>query len=54
MAEQARLIDIYIMGKHYQVPEGLTILTALEYSGYRTDPRLRLPCRLLRRLRHHL
>jgi len=36
MAEQARLIDIFIMGKHYQVPEGLTILTALEYSGYRT------------------
>jgi heterodisulfide reductase subunit C len=35
MAEQARLIDIYIMGKHYQVPEGLTILTALEYCGYR-------------------
>jgi uncharacterized 2Fe-2S/4Fe-4S cluster protein (DUF4445 family) len=35
MAEQARLIDIYIMGKHYRVPEGLTILTALEYSGYR-------------------
>ncbi len=35
MAEQARLLDIYIMGKHYQVPEGLTILTALEYSGYR-------------------
>jgi succinate dehydrogenase/fumarate reductase-like Fe-S protein len=22
------------MGKHYQVPEGLTILTALEYAGY--------------------
>ncbi|MHB8104308.1 MAG: 4Fe-4S dicluster domain-containing protein [Dehalococcoidales bacterium] len=35
MAEQPRLIDIYIMGKHYRVPEGLTILTALEYSGYR-------------------
>jgi heterodisulfide reductase subunit C len=35
MAEQARLIDIYIMGRHCQVPEGLTILTALEYSGYR-------------------
>jgi heterodisulfide reductase subunit C len=35
MAEQARLIDIYIVGKHYRVPEGLTILTALEYSGYR-------------------
>ncbi len=29
------MIDIYIMGKHYQVPEGLTILTALEYCGYR-------------------
>jgi succinate dehydrogenase/fumarate reductase-like Fe-S protein len=36
MAEQARLVDIYIMGKRYQVPEGLTILTALEYSGYRS------------------
>jgi heterodisulfide reductase subunit C len=30
-----RVIDIYIMGKHYQVPEGLTIMTALEYCGYR-------------------
>ena len=35
MAEKARLIDIYIMGRRYQVPEGLTILTALEYCGYR-------------------
>jgi len=35
MAEQARMIDIYIMGGHYQVPEGLTILTAMEYCGYR-------------------
>ncbi len=35
MAEQARMVDIYIMGKHYQVPEGLTIMTALEYCGYR-------------------
>jgi len=35
MAEAARMVDIYIMGKHYQVPEGLTILTALEYCGYR-------------------
>ena len=34
MTEQVRLIDIYIMGRHCQVPEGLTILTALEYSGY--------------------
>ena len=35
MAEAVRTVDIYIMGKHYQVPEGLTILTALEYCGYR-------------------
>jgi len=35
MAEQAPMVDIYVMGKHYQVPEGLTILTALEYCGYR-------------------
>ena len=35
MAEQARMVDIYITGKHYQVPEGLTILTALEHCGYR-------------------
>ncbi|MFC1955060.1 4Fe-4S dicluster domain-containing protein [Chloroflexota bacterium] len=35
MAETTRMTDIYIMGKRYQVPEGLTILTALEYCGYR-------------------
>ena len=35
MAEQVKMVDIYIMGKHYQVPEGLTILTAMEYCGYR-------------------
>ncbi len=35
MSEQVRMADIYVMGKHYQVPEGLTILTALEYCGYR-------------------
>ena len=29
------MTDIYIMGKHYQVPEGLTILAALEDAGYR-------------------
>ncbi|MAF85012.1 MAG: 4Fe-4S ferredoxin [Dehalococcoidales bacterium] len=33
--EQVKMINIYIMGKHYQVPEGLTILTAMEYCGYR-------------------
>ena len=35
MAEQTQMIDIYVMGKHYQVPAELTILTALEYCGYR-------------------
>lgn len=30
----ARMIDIYIMGKKYQVPETLTILKAIEFSGY--------------------
>jgi heterodisulfide reductase subunit C len=34
VAEKVRMIDIYIMGKHCQVPEGLTIMTALEYCGY--------------------
>lgn len=35
MAEMARMVDVYVMGRHYRVPEGLTILTALEYCGYR-------------------
>jgi heterodisulfide reductase subunit C len=35
MTDKTRMIDIYIMGRHYRVPEGLTILTALEYCGYR-------------------
>jgi len=35
MSEDIKLIDVYIMGKHYKVPEGLTIMTALEYCGYR-------------------
>lgn len=35
MVEAKRTINIYIMGRRYQVPEGLTILTALEYCGYR-------------------
>ncbi len=28
------MVDIYILGKRYQVPEGLTIMKALEYAGY--------------------
>jgi heterodisulfide reductase subunit C len=34
VSEKVQMVDIYIMGKHYQVPEGLTIMTALEYCGY--------------------
>ncbi|MEA1958646.1 MAG: 4Fe-4S dicluster domain-containing protein [Chloroflexota bacterium] len=30
-----KMIDIYIMGKRYQVPEGLTIQKAMEYAGYK-------------------
>jgi len=30
----AKLISIYIMGKRYEVPEGLTIMKAMEYAGY--------------------
>ena len=28
-------IEVYIMGKSYKVPAGLTIMKALEYAGYR-------------------
>jgi len=31
----AKMIPIYIMGKKYEVPETLTIMKALEYSGYK-------------------
>lgn len=30
-----RIVTIYVMGKWYEVPAGLTILKALEYLGYR-------------------
>ncbi|HBW34868.1 4Fe-4S dicluster domain-containing protein [Desulfosporosinus sp. BICA1-9] len=30
-----QLVPIYVMGKHYQVPEGLTIMTAMEWVGYK-------------------
>lgn len=29
------MIEIFVMGKRYKVPEGLTIMTALEYAGYK-------------------
>lgn len=31
---QLSLVDIYIMGKKYSVPESLTIMQAIEYAGY--------------------
>jgi len=37
MAQSARtpeVVDIFVMGKRFQVPKGLTIQAALEYSGY--------------------
>ncbi len=35
MAETTtKMIPIFIMGKRYEVPEGLTIMKALEYAGY--------------------
>lgn len=32
---QPRMIRMYVMGREYLVPEGLTILKALEYVGFR-------------------
>jgi formate hydrogenlyase subunit 6/NADH:ubiquinone oxidoreductase subunit I len=31
---EPRLIPIYVMGRRYNVPEGLTIMKALEYAGF--------------------
>ena len=28
------MVNVYLMGKKYEVPEGLTIMTAMEYAGY--------------------
>jgi succinate dehydrogenase/fumarate reductase-like Fe-S protein len=33
--KDVQMIPIYIMGKHYEVPEELTIMKAVEYAGYR-------------------
>ena len=35
MPEESKMVTIYIMGKQYKVPEGLTILKAMEYAGYK-------------------
>ena len=28
------IVNVYLFGKKYEVPEGLTIMTAMEYAGY--------------------
>ncbi len=33
--EEMKMVRIYIMGKEYKVPAGLTIMKAMEYAGYR-------------------
>lgn len=33
--EKAGTVEVFIMGKSYKVPAGLTIMKALEYAGYR-------------------
>ena len=33
--EKVPMIPVYIMGKRYEVPEGLTIMQAMEYAGYK-------------------
>ncbi len=33
--DSIKMVDIYVMGKRYTVPETLTIIDAMEYAGYR-------------------
>lgn len=35
MAEERKTVSIYVMGKKYEVPQGLTIMKAMEKAGYR-------------------
>jgi formate hydrogenlyase subunit 6/NADH:ubiquinone oxidoreductase subunit I len=35
MAAENKMVSIYIMGKQYEVPYGVTIMKAMEYAGYR-------------------
>ena len=32
---EVELIPVYVMGKRYEVPEGLTLMKAMEYAGYK-------------------
>ena len=33
--KKAGVCEVFIMGKSYQVPAGLTIMKAIEYAGYK-------------------
>ena len=33
--DNAKTTQIYVMGKAYDVPTGITIMDAMEYAGYR-------------------
>ena len=35
LTDNIKMIPIYVMGKRYDVPQGLTILKAMEFAGYR-------------------
>ena len=35
MHEIIKMISVYVMGRKYEVPQGLTILKALEFAGYK-------------------
>lgn len=35
MQAMIKMIPVYVMGRKYEVPQGLTILKALEFAGYR-------------------
>ena len=45
----ANMVNIFLFGKQYQVPEHLTIMCAMEYAGYQlvrgcAVPGLRCAC----------
>ena len=31
----AEMVNVFLMGKRYEVPSGLTIMGAMEYAGYK-------------------
>ncbi|MCP4715923.1 MAG: 4Fe-4S dicluster domain-containing protein [Deltaproteobacteria bacterium] len=35
VGREADMVPIFIMGKRYEVPDGLTIMKAMEYAGYK-------------------